>query len=785
MPAYAYPVPGILYGEKDYLRTHLVKLADVPTAVNHMNLHPQNYVLLSTEKTLQLEIPLANKIVFFNHEEYRTLFFYYILVGILVICSKISLALTTTLVPVSHGYQYLILMVELCLFIIYKDYIHNWLKPDPVISPLMVINGTVKIACICLCIVYGIILSAYPIFYEYSHRDSNVLYLTEPVIIVFSYLLYPVLLKIFTSSIQPIGVLYLTREKRFGALAKATEDYIEGIVSEVKYQELEYPNYTIVKPVFYDLYGRICRFMTVKSKIWSDRFRKITRWYMTGFSLTSIYGDYRSKVMENNDINKFHGLYGRACAARIYPNPRIMKQFSEYVKRDWLSRWNKRLPNTETLTFNEYLKSRTPDKAKLYLAAVTTFREDLYQGKVHLDVNMKSHETGALVDGARPRNLYSPPAQARALGGYIAWIILKKLKELYPEIVHGLSCEDLSRRMEDQLKLSPIKGSPIYGSFDGSSHDAHQHFELIASVDNVILPQIFEEAFLCSDLEPILYNYVKNICFAMNWNFVQHYSQKLMPKKRELMTSGYIASGTWSGHFLRTTIGNSIRVVYYLKFICYRAQIPHVDIWVSGDDVLFRIPKESQDRFTLYMRTIYHFGDPVVYQHGLGQLCKALYFDSSASVFLSKDIIDCCGTVYVNRLPERVVAGSQSSYKIRFTSKKNTTFTRKDHATAVTLSIKSYASKNRFYGWYSKLRNLIWNRPLSVRAMKYFEENAEILLHENHRTYRKVKLLLEAAKGTYIFLADLWKDNIACFAQLHATKGEKFTRFPETPVDNN
>jgi len=50
----------------------------------------------------------------------------------------------------------------------------------------------------------------------------------------------------------------------------------------------------------------------------------------------------------------------------------------------------------------------------------------------------------------------------------------------------------------------------------------------------------------------------------------------------------------FSGHPLRTTLGNSIRVYYYVKYILHLANISKHKIFVCGDDTLVILEKEDE-----------------------------------------------------------------------------------------------------------------------------------------------------------------------------------------------
>jgi len=62
-------------------------------------------------------------------------------------------------------------------------------------------------------------------------------------------------------------------------------------------------------------------------------------------------------------------------------------------------------------------------------------------------------------------------------------------------------------------------------------------------------------------------------------------------KKKVL--SAQLCGTVFSGHPTRTTFGNTLRVIFYLKYSFYLSSIPNYSLFVCGDDVLGII--ESED----------------------------------------------------------------------------------------------------------------------------------------------------------------------------------------------
>jgi hypothetical protein len=55
--------------------------------------------------------------------------------------------------------------------------------------------------------------------------------------------------------------------------------------------------------------------------------------------------------------------------------------------------------------------------------------------------------------------------------------------------------------------------------------------------------------------------------------------------KRFCMLKGKFNGTVFSGHPTRTTLGNSLRVILYIRFIMWKCGITKYSLWVGGDDV--------------------------------------------------------------------------------------------------------------------------------------------------------------------------------------------------------
>lgn len=116
--------------------------------------------------------------------------------------------------------------------------------------------------------------------------------------------------------------------------------------------------------------------------------------------------------------------------------------------------------------------------------------------------------------------------------------------------------------------------------WDGSNFDAHQHHSLIQAVDNQCIRHVLKN--LCFRLGFTLdqYEEIKKHILDLDAFFTMYY-----PKTRKKLLQGQIKGTTFTGHPVRTTFGNTMRMYYYTNFIMTQHDIKVVQFH-AGDDVL-------------------------------------------------------------------------------------------------------------------------------------------------------------------------------------------------------
>lgn len=76
----------------------------------------------------------------------------------------------------------------------------------------------------------------------------------------------------------------------------------------------------------------------------------------------------------------------------------------------------------------------------------------------------------------------------KAIYGFLSWILIKATKKIVPGFIHVLNCGDLEELLTKGLQDKGVTSENVnFACIDGSSHDSHQHIELIDKVDTSIL----------------------------------------------------------------------------------------------------------------------------------------------------------------------------------------------------------------------------------------------------------------------------------------------------------
>jgi len=266
-------------------------------------------------------------------------------------------------------------------------------------------------------------------------------------------------------------------------------------------------------------------------------------------------------------------------------DPRWFAQFYDwYVKRI-----DKLLEQAEMLelnfTFEEYLSTRKPEKAKKYAAAAD---EVLQTGIINDNLNFFVKTGEAKYDSGKPRAIMATHRTGSGYALYFNWILKKIFGKLLPGLVFDMNCADLSDRLTEDLEHVPnnldIEDSST-GIHDKQNHDAHQN-GLIMSTHNYAInkfePLVCRVGNIPDIIRPELLRFMENVTHKA---FYQLDGVLYMI----VVFKNTVASGLG----VHTTTGNSVWVHMTNEYISYQAGLVYDDVWYNVDTNCYRYGKNN------------------------------------------------------------------------------------------------------------------------------------------------------------------------------------------------
>jgi hypothetical protein len=322
-----------------------------------------------------------------------------------------------------------------------------------------------------------------------------------------------------------------------------------------------------------------------------------------------------------------------------------------------------------------------------------------------MDVFPKSEiEHGA--PNNRPRCICNPNDTLKFVSTYFNHVMLESIKQIQDEMkwFHIGFNSDESTRMLNECVAKNEKN--YFACYDGSGHDAHQWSELIQSVDNRLIRKHYDAFFEMTGWEMDLYKPVLEA--LLRTDYVLHVPNRNDHRDPYLIFG--MRHGVPSGLAHRTTLGNTIRVYFYIQFVLALAD-QKADIFVAGDDAMlifnqnFDCQKFDDAFWQVYSR-------PGQARRGLGQVAKKIDYSDKAAEFLSKDIIYHVGEVLITRKPIRVLFGSNHTKTVQITPI--------EHAGVIAYTLALWAGANPIANSILSARKLIsWFTKMTVDMDRY------------------------------------------------------------------
>jgi hypothetical protein len=402
----------------------------------------------------------------------------------------------------------------------------------------------------------------------------------------------------------------------------------------------------------------------------------------SGFEFTCEFVRTTPSVMKKTVQNTLYALFVRQCGHYQRPKKFVMKNFIRFAQGymdDYI------IPAIITSPFDysmeEHLRSYDARKRETYTRYWTEYSDTF--GVKHVSECMQKSNELAFGDACKPRFLFNPHGSVKVIGTYINAYYLKKLREM-SWLAVGLNTGALTDRIQQVRRHIRC---PIPITWDGSNHDGHQYKELIEGVDGYLFNRTFRHVLPhLPDLIPGKYpEYLRILTcsssrFYISYKRAGHYVR---------VVQGTIDGTTFSGHPTRTTLGNSLRVFLYAKYVEYLASTK-VGILVAGDDVICFVSKRDLPAFQRSFWQIYIDGSDMdskdMITHGLGQVAKD-YRESRDNTldFLSKYGMIYHEEVIMNRRIERALLSGNHTRKI------NQVFTVAHFNWSITTGLKAWA----------------------------------------------------------------------------------------------
>jgi len=235
-------------------------------------------------------------------------------------------------------------------------------------------------------------------------------------------------------------------------------------------------------------------------------------------------------------------------------------------------------------TFEEYLSSRKPQKAKKYADAAN---EVLQTGRMIDSLNFFVKSGEAKYGEGKPRAIMATHRTGSGYALYFSWLLKKLLGKLLPGLVFDMNCADLSDRMTEDLLHIPNR-MPIDKACtvarDGQNHDAHQN-GLIMAVHNHIINKFFSFIVDAGNIPENIHAELKR--FMLNNHHKAYY---LLNSTDPFMIVEFMNTVT-SGMGVHTTTLNSAWVHLSNEYMSHTAGLVYDIVYFDANTNAYRYGK--------------------------------------------------------------------------------------------------------------------------------------------------------------------------------------------------
>jgi len=364
-------------------------------------------------------------------------------------------------------------------------------------------------------------------------------------------------------------------------------------------------------------------------------------------------------------------IHGRHFLPKITPHPEELAGFDAFVGlemkpiTDHVCSLLDSMQITETIMEHYMAKDYDANKKDCYIRTCMAQLSDplgcdfsfSFLGMVksneenYTSKELKRDENQRLIDvDERARLIWNPSETGKGLLNYIQSFIFTALHEAFPDFVHGASCSDTRDLVLERVNSLD---DPISVSLDGSGYDSTQFASLQEIVDTRFfksirnslhslllrvtrfhnLPDWPEEAtdkLLLSATSP---DATLFIIYPKKWlegykmsrednDLLSRHWPNSRPKSGQAICSYKVSGTTFSGHPTKTTLGNTLRSLFYYKY-AFRHFLKPVQMLASGDDIVIWTERAEKDKIVKAVRAIAS-QTAALQIHGLGQIVKKI-----------------------------------------------------------------------------------------------------------------------------------------------------------------
>lgn len=463
--------------------------------------------------------------------------------------------------------------------------------------------------------------------------------------------------------------------------------------------------------------------------------------YVVSSKVPIEYQPFLHKIAPNSQIAGLWSFLLRACKPPALPKPEVLHMFSNNVH---IHRLIDDINSSDFLiSWVDYLKHVLKRKKALYQRGFDQFmKKPIIRNVFNILVkwNEKQHPDELTCaddsDAYKGRNLFNPSESVKAICGWIANIILHRVKyspHYGPGFACGLSPEELEDRMTASicaLKKRYPGEEIIAFEYDGKQWDSCQHPFFMEAVDNTIfratLPKVCRDVGMSRTQTEEIIRFVT--CLRQKVRLVK--KDKRFPRNHRYLTvlEGVVDATVLSGHPTSTTLMNTVRNETASMVVADRAGLVYnrdVYSFHSGDDAIVFMPACHRSRYEKGFD--YVFGEDKYGLCARDAKWSRIEKGEHAS-FLSKLLWFDCGAIHMIRKCERLVQTGLYSNKV--TQEEMPQFDR-----AITSQIKAWGRNVTGVKSFVRWRNTTDARRIS-RKVKLASTDEYEVLSKNSRPLR-------------------------------------------------